>query len=877
VVALVTARGAAATPPVPAGEHPRLFLTGGALDLARANATRSGTAAQAVIRRCQNSIDEEKTTYATRGGSDGDYWPGSAVACTFAYLVTTDATKRARYLDYAVKWWTAALNDANDLGDGLGCTPSELAKWDPATLQPRTVVAPATPDDGYAMRWYGPYIALTYDWLHGVDDPRVQSLLAQTRGCLAAWVDNYTIAGKWAEPAKWGAYFATKPGVNYNAGFVVGKALAAVAIGNDSSDGARIWQETVDDLLPNLLVGKGLLGLDGGVGSPVGPMVGGDWIEGWQYGPLSVLEYAAAARAVADAGAPQPELARWTDSLGVRYIHATTPDLKGQWIGGDYPEDNTSVFAAPSRNTLDAVLIGLSGDTAASWAAKAKELQAMAGGGYIWNALAEVRWSALQARGVAATDYRAQPAAPLWYLARGTRALYARTSWDPTAYWAVFSSAPALTGDHQHYSAGNFVLSRGADPLIVDPSSYEILHTKFTNAVCVDSPLLDRMDSKYWDSQTLWGRPELVWARGTSDAVFAARSDFAKAFANDSGKSDVKYAVRDWTFLPEGEIAVIDRVRTAGATNSAHLSFYTKAASLAWSAAEGQAKGTSGGSAVAIHKVIPAAGSPTITATQVSYGLRFPTQHYTLDVPGEWAVAVHVIDALGSSEAAATVGSLNDPTYYDPQNQNAGIVGAAVYRNSTRTYVLAPSTDQAQTTLTYGVPGDSAARHVVFGAPEDSSGRSMVSVTPQGDRCVVTITAGAGYAGRPLLFSVDTAAKGCAATESTSVAPGTAPPSSGGGGTGSSSGSSSSGGGTGGSSGSSSSGGGTGSSSGSSSSSGGTSSGGTTSSAGSHGGCSTGGSALTPAWLLVVLLFWRLRRSFMRQGARSPRRSLQRP
>ena len=46
-------------------------------------------------------------------------------------------------------------------------------------------------------------------------------------------------------------------------------------------------------------------------------MLGGDWPEGWQYGPLSVLEYALATRAIEEAGVPQPEMDAWVNKLGV--------------------------------------------------------------------------------------------------------------------------------------------------------------------------------------------------------------------------------------------------------------------------------------------------------------------------------------------------------------------------------------------------------------------------------------------------------------------------------------------------------------------------------------------------------------------------------
>ena len=55
--------------------------------------------------------------------------------------------------------------------------------------------------------------------------------------------------------------------------------------------------------------------------------------------------------------------------------------------------------------------------------------------------------------------------------------------------------------------------------------------------------------------------------------------------------------------------------------------------------------------------------------------------------------------------------------------------------------------------MTYGVPGASAGRHIVFDAPEDGNGMSVVKAAAQSGRCVLTITAGAGVAGRPLMFT----------------------------------------------------------------------------------------------------------------------------
>ena len=136
-----------------------------------------------------------------------------------------------------------------------------------------------------------------------------------------------------------------------------------------------------------------------------------------------------------------------------------------------------------------------------------------------------------------------------------------------------------------------------------------------------------------------------------------------------------------------------------------------------------------------------------IPARNVTSGKPFAADKYFLTVPGPNALAIHVIDGLGSSESAAEVGSLNDTNYDPSQSQNSGVIGAAVYRNSLKqSYVVASSAPRGASgaSMTYGVPGASAARHVVYDAPEAGDGTSLVVAAVATDRCVVTITAGSG-------------------------------------------------------------------------------------------------------------------------------------
>lgn len=756
----------AADPPVPSGPHPRLFMRPADVAAYAARARSPDSAAAKQIARCQRTIDLPDE-FKERGGVNGDTWPGATLACAFSYRVTGQKA----HLAQALKYWRITLNDDQKAGDALGCTPAQAAKgWSSwkGDYPPPPALVTVTHDTWYPMRSYGPFIAVTYDWLYGEAD---EALRQQTRQCLTAWIDAYSKFG----------YLRDNPGANYHAGFAIAKTLGAIAIGTDGETDKHLWSETLREVFARDLVGKGMRGSAGGVGQPAGLMVGGDW-GSWQYGPFSVLEYAVATRAVKDHGAPQPELEAWLRSVGIRSMYGMLPKRDLQFTGnGDYEGEGAyAVYPSLSANQFDAVLVGPSSDQVAAWAAFVVRDRKL-GGFNFWNALAE-------ARNVAPEDYRAQkPAPPLWYLARGVGDLYVRTSWGEDALWAVFMSG-SPKADHAHFAAGNFVWSRGGDHLIVDSSNYGQFSTRGTNAVSADTSAPEA----YAGTQGPWGMPSMPWLRATTDRVFAARSDFAKSFEYNGLPSDIKYAHRDWVMLPEGEIVVIDRVLTESATRNMYLTFHANTAgTLALDAARGVAVGKVGSSRLAIHRVKLSGGAPKVVKTAQGgcpgdcrfpcgscTAVRYDVDVYSVVVPGPFAVGVHVFDALGETEAPAAVASINDDAVDPAPRQNAAVLGASVLRAGRQSYVVASSATRGATpaAMSYGVPGGSAGRHVVFDAPEAKDGTSAVTAAAKAGRCVVGIAAGSGggTAGRPLVFDVASATDGCT-VKASADAPGAVP------------------------------------------------------------------------------------------------------
>lgn len=738
-VLLSTGTGLAA-PAAPKGPHPRMFLTGKTLDAVKAQSGNASSAVGRAIALCKK-VETDAASFR-KSGYQGDAWAFPLSACALAY----QATGTTAYATTGIKLWKALLSDLNEMGDKGACVPSATDAQ---------AIAAIRRDSGYAIRFIGPHTALAYDWLHdapGVDD----ALRSQSRACFKAWVDWYQKSG----------YNHDQSGSNYHAGYVAAKTFIAVAeSGEDGATSDRIWTETVDDIFGKQLIADGL--------GPTGSLAGGDWAEGWQYGPLSVLHYSLAARAIEEQGAAVPPLHQWASDLTLSFLYGLVPSRDGSWVGGDTSDEGP--YLAPNGRVLAATLGGIGGDQAAGYAAfldanvaKDKDLAP------VFDALAE-------ARGVAPVDPFAAKLS-LFYVAKATRNVYMRSSWGTDAYWAVFSSAPHVVPDHQHVDATNFVFSRGGDHLVVDPSPYGSRSTLTGNALSVDSNI---SNPDYRPSQTPFSEADLVFARGTAGGVLAARGDFARAFDFADKPSDVPFARRDWVFTPEGEVILLDRTRTDAADRKTYLRIRTQAKlTLAGQLATGKV----GGSQLAIHQVKTSGGTAEVKSYPAvdncesgPFGActnaRFAVDEYSLTVPGPQALAVHVLDGLGASETPADVRSMSEAPI-DASGQNAGVVGAAVFRNKTMTYVVASSAKDgaAGATLTYGTPGESGARHVVFDAPEDASGSSAVAVTANGGRCVVSITAGAGFKGRPLMFTVSSAADGCKATDDPDAPPAAVPP-----------------------------------------------------------------------------------------------------
>lgn len=687
-----------AAPAAPSGAHPRLFLDAKTIATLKKQTADSSKGAAKAVAQCDD--------YLAKPGNWGSQdWDESILAssCALAFR----ATDNAKYVAPAV---------AN--------MQKIIARGDAAVRK----------DSGYFIRVYAPYLAIAYDWLH--DRAEVQALKGDVTTRFAAYFDWYKTSG----------YLPHRAGANYQAGFLFSATMMAIAASGDGAAFGPMWTTVVDEL-----VGKDMQDAS----QPGGALSGGDWAEGWQYGPLSVMEYALVTRGLEEQGVQLPYMEKYLSEIVLRHLYGTVPDKSGIFVAGDYDSEN-AVMPLPVL-ALQAVLAGPAAIGSKAWARGA--LTGMKADPTplfrVFNALAD------------ASEGEVTPfptSSPTAYATKSTRVVFARGSWDATSPWGAFMCGPRLVDDHQHVNAGNWLFSRGSDHLVVDPTPYGSRSTLNGNAPAVASKNIPGSPSQQW---ALLGRKtDLTWVRSVAGGIVAARGDYSDQFSKHDNTddtdvpSDVPTALRDWVFFPYGGDAttvIVDRVQTGDAARGAFFRIRTPA-KLALSGAS--ASGTTGKSSVHLRTVWASDGAPSVRTPSVSGGCsddlngqcdvaRFKVDEYRLDVKGPNAGAITVIDGAAAATAAPSAQALS----------GTGFRGTTFARGTTRYVVVSSDSPDALPAAKFEYVAPSAAIHVALDVPTGNSGRSDVAVAPSGTNCKVTATAhdGAdgGYVGKPLMVMLN--------------------------------------------------------------------------------------------------------------------------
>lgn len=701
---------AIATPPEPAGPHPRMLLDRELRAAWKAQASASGSAVAHAIARC----DKARTTHDHDAAQyQGWEWAKTLQAC----LVAWAATDKAEHEATALRFFSALLDDLDTVGDRKGGD------------------AAATRDSGYAIRNLAPYTALAYDWLH--DRPGMTPALRQhARQRWAAWLDWYASNG----------FRKRDPATNYQAGFLIAATMVAIAQGGEASEqaGPARWKFVADELW-----GKDMAT----AWSKGGLLEGGDWPEGWGYGPLSVAEYALAARVATRAGITVEGVTPWLASLLRRHVYGLSPG-DGVWPGGD--TDSRTGTIEPNQFTLEAVALGDATAEDKRYANSELRRLKFDPEPMIYDALASV---AGKPEPVPRASW------PTWYRTAATATLFARTRWDERAVWFVAECARSLNADHRHPNAGNFALSRGRDHVVVDPSPEGALSTLTGNAPTVASA---QLPGPYVPSQGVWGKDtHWEWATQTRTGVVAARCDYAGAYAFQDRGSDVAEAVRDFVLLPSTDgtsaaLVVLDRAKTGDAARKMYLRFRVPG-QLALRSETSTATAAIGSSRLAIRgSVAPKLATPTAKdcfQPDVERGkcdaARFPVMDYRVEVAGPAPHALHLLeasDAKASNASESKTPAVPTCAALSPECGGAAIAGdgwTGLHLTTPRDAVVIWPT-KSNRPVVYKVPRGEAVLHVVL-----SDKPATLTAAADGDACAVTATFDGDAATRPTIATLD--------------------------------------------------------------------------------------------------------------------------
>jgi hypothetical protein len=697
LAAMVTTTEAA--PPEPTTQHPRMLLDRDLSMQWKAMARANGGPVVGAIALCDQarvSRDHDRAQY------QGSAWARALQAC----LVAWAATDSKEHAATAIKFFTAMLDDRDTIGDGRG--GNEVLRR----------------DRGYGIRNFAPYTALAYDWLHG-HPLMTPELKARARERFKAWLDWYRESG----------YRATSPGANYHAGYLVAATLIAIAQAGEAGEySSALWQHVADQMWSKEMAAA--LG-DHGV------LAGGNWPEGWQYGPLSVAEYALAARVIKRAGVDVPGIEQWLSSLLRHHIYALSPS-DGLYVGGDTEMETATI--KPHVLTLDAIALGDAAPQDKRWArGELARLRLVDRDYLLYDALAAVGERPTLAP---------RSAWPTWYLSANTGTLYTRTRWDDAAVWFVAECAPTIDTDHRHPNAGNFALSRGRDDVIVDPSPYGTRSSLTSNAPTVVSA---QLPPDYQPSQGLWSEKtgwELVTQRASG--VVAARCDYADQYKFQHRPSDVPEAVRDFVLIPSSDgrdaaLVVIDRAATSASDRGMHLRFRTPGK---LTLVGENATATVGATKLSIANITRSApgttaiGEPMFKDCYKAGGkkgecdaARFPVTDYRVQIPGPAPIGVHVIAATDSGARPVTAQPI----------KGSGWAGVRVSGLRDATIVWSTSSDTLSYTATPGT-------HVILDAPDATAN---VTAKRSGNGCAMSVAGRGTLPARPLVINVDAS---CAVT-----------------------------------------------------------------------------------------------------------------
>jgi hypothetical protein len=688
-------RSAASDAPVtPPGPEPsyagpqvaRIILTAERVGRAKQAASRNTKAWQLLLATCDAASQPEWRL----SGYEAWDWANVGLDLGLCYHVTLEE----RFGRAAALYLKALVSDLERVGDG---------KADLKTVYH---------DNGYSIRTRGALASVLYDWMRNtkyVD----RSLKKRAADQIAEWIGWY---GKTTDPH---GYANDKPLYNYYAGYFGAVAFFGIAFEGDDPRAGAMLQKARGEFREKIAPQFAQIG-------------GGEWPEGWQYGPFVSLVHSAYVDADARLSQTKVDLP-WLRETLPYLTHARWPDGVHMFDAGDW---GSKPPVLSGRAVFGPAFVFDAKERAqASFLARNEPEP-------------ESEWHWLRVVVDDPNGGSLSPQKETSYLAKGTGTVFARTSWTKDAVWFASTNGPQFNPDHQRLDKGHFALVRGGDDIYVASAAYGSSSTLGTNALLVD----DRIDKvhaghlDYAPSQGASGVDTKVDRFEDAAHYVYARADLTDAYRPAdfewTKRRSVERMFRHYLFSrraisadTSARLVVFDTVKVAKGSYSVTFSVHPT-----------QVPEVSGASFIHKQRGSSARFTMLVPAGAQLNVLREPTSKSDL-----WHDNDHPYDGFAGRriEVQSPKGK-SDRTFL-----SAMTVGAAEAKHPAPTHIAAPNLDGAEIAdeayvfargpgdLSYAVSAGVESHIVTELQPR---AKYSVSVTKSGATCAVKVTAGGSRA-----------------------------------------------------------------------------------------------------------------------------------
>jgi hypothetical protein len=485
--------------------HPRIWLD--AATITRLQAARDANTPewQALKNWCDGHLGDNMAE-----GYQYLDWYSFILNYGLVYRVTGNTT----YGDEGVIYLTAMLRDRYTIGDGLGGTNAIQI------------------DSGYVSRSLGVGVAMGRDWLDGSPDltPALINECTTRMGEWQTWIQR---------PETYGI---GEPTTNYHAGHFAMTYSAFIAFEGDPGYQAA-WETKSEEmwvLVRNAFNTQGQ---------------GGDWPEGWNYGPRAMRHMLGYPWAL-ETGTNRPD--HWNEidmpsqlvRAQISLLHPSRALMSddGRW-SGDYKGD-------PRSTTLSMMSVLSDTDPTAKGLARwyTNHLTFEPGGPDHWEAML------FTDRSIAEIAPTAANIGGLTWKGWGHAA--ARSD-EWTNLEATFVDVVAWTNSAEEANFGEVKIASRQEPLLVDGQTWQ-LEAEFANVPRITGT------HTYAPYQEYWHAPSVMTVDAV-DGVYTyfkiANMDYCYNGVNDDDPS-CSYFRRDVVFLPPDHVVVLDNIAASTLSNN---------------------------------------------------------------------------------------------------------------------------------------------------------------------------------------------------------------------------------------------------------------------------------------------------------------------